>query len=321
MFGKVVFFLAVTTQVFAQEGKIFGVWQNEQFGYQMTLMLNADGSGEFDGEPIKFVALSAKLIITIGEIATTYSYNLQANQLTLSGGDLDGQVSFVRKGDTQISKGNESAKAETTRSATSVKLLGFWSGHGESLEFRADGNCVYLGQTFHYEVSQGHIIIGTSAGNATFEYSVVREKLTMKANGQSLVYTKAKGSGPMGAETDPHKNNAIPVELAGTWCYLNMMSGSQTSRCITLNADGTYLYHAEGSRSVNTETLSGGTSSQGDDRGTWSVKGDRLYYNSQTSGPGSYRLEKRNHLKNVNDPMIVLDGEPFVTATQRNPWR
>jgi hypothetical protein len=51
------------------------------------------------------------------------------------------------------------------------------------------------------------------------------------------------------------------------------------------------------------------------------VQGDRIYYNSQTQGQGSYRLEKRNHPKNVGDPMIVLDGEAYVTATLKAPWR
>ena len=102
---------------------------------------------------------------------------------------------------------------------------------------------------------------------------------------------------------------------------MNMNTNSQTSRCITLNADGSYLYHTEASRSVNTETFSGGTASQGDDRGTWYVQGDRIYYNSPTTGQGSFTLEKRNHPKNVNDPMIVINGESFVTTTLRDPWR
>jgi hypothetical protein len=96
---------------------------------------------------------------------------------------------------------------------------------------------------------------------------------------------------------------------------------SSSSRCITLNADGTYIYNSESSRSVNTPDYYGGTNAQNSDQGTWYVNGDRIYYNSQTTGQGSYRLEKRNHPKNVNDPMIVLDGEAYVTATQRPPWR
>jgi hypothetical protein len=186
------------------------------------------------------------------------------------------------------------------------------------LEFRPDGKCVYLSNTFSYQVSQGHVVITSGQGNSTFEYAVKGKQLTLTANGQKVVYNKVDGAGN---STQSSARGNVAMELVGQWCYLNMNSNSQTSRCINLNADGTYTYNYEGSRSVNTETISGGTSSQNSDRGTWYVQGDRIYYNSQSSGQGSYRLEKRNHPKNVNDPMIVLDGEPYVTTTSRAPWR
>jgi len=109
--------------------------------------------------------------------------------------------------------------------------------------------------------------------------------------------------------------------LVGKWCYMNNSLNSSTNRCITLNANGTHSYKSENSRTVNTAELYGGTASQGGDQGTWYVQGDRIYYNSQTQGQGSYRLEKRNHPKNSGDPMIVLDGEAYVTATLKAPWR
>jgi hypothetical protein len=98
-------------------------------------------------------------------------------------------------------------------------------------------------------------------------------------------------------------------------------TGSYSGRCITLRADGTYVYVEEGSRSVQTEEMAGGTASQGTDSGTWYVEGNRLYYQSATEGSGSYRLERRNHPVNTNDPMIVLDEEPFVTTVRRAPWK
>jgi hypothetical protein len=36
--------------------------------------------------------------------------------------------------------------------------------------------------------------------------------------------------------------------------------------------------------------------------------------------PYSQLLERQNHPQNTNDPMLVLDGKPYVTATQRKPW-
>lgn len=34
----------------------------------------------------------------------------------------------------------------------------------------------------------------------------------------------------------------------------------------------------------------------------------------------TFELEKRNHPKNVSDPMIVLDGQAYVATTAREPW-
>ena len=83
-----------------QQGKIQGLWQNSSFGYQMTLILNADGTGEFDGDAIKYVAKDNKFTMTIvAEAETTiYNYNLQGNSLTISGGDLEEPITFTRKG-------------------------------------------------------------------------------------------------------------------------------------------------------------------------------------------------------------------------------
>jgi hypothetical protein len=130
----------------------------------------------------------------------------------------------------------------------------------------------------------------------------------------------------------PQKSVAVPntgkgtisQELVGKWCYVNVNStysgGSSSSTCFTLNADGSYEYYSESSRSVNTADMNGGISSQNSDRGTWTVQGDRIYYNSQTQGQGYYQFQKRNHPKN-GDPMIVIDGEAYVTFYNKEPWR
>ncbi len=41
---------------------------------------------------------------------------------------------------------------------------------------------------------------------------------------------------------------------------------------------------------------------------------------SATGRVTTYQLEKRNHPKN-NDPMLLLDGQSFVTYYQKPPWR
>jgi hypothetical protein len=314
----------------AQQGnKLTGIWQNSQFGYQMTLMLNADGSGEFDGEMITYTSQANKLSLTQDGQTTVYTYVLQGNGLTLSGGDLDGSVVFTRGGtqNTQTVQNHtqQTLQSQTTGSQNANEVIGVWSGNGESVEFKSNGQCSYAGNIFQYQVSQGHIILVTPQGNAMLAYSIKGDQLTLTANGQQFTYTKGSGNVghvPVQNQAQPD-NGRVAQELVGKWCWTNVNStntgGSSSSECIVLNGNGTFEYASERSMDTNTSSFYAGTSSQSSDRGTWWVQGDRIYYNSQTRGQGSYQLQKMNHPKN-GDPMIVLDGEPYVTYFQKPSW-
>lgn len=313
-----------------QSPKITGLWQNSQFGYQMTLMLNADGSGEFDGEMIRYTTKGSTFSMTVVDQneTTNYTYQLNGNSLTISGGDLDQPVTFTRNG-TEQSSANPTVSAQQTTTANNPvvdkTLLGAWSGNGETIDFKPNGQVIYLGSTYRYEANKGIVALITDQGSVVFNYSIAGSQLTLSANGKQVSYTKGTGGS---ATTNNNSNNSgrqVPQELVGKWCWISTSStysgGSSSQRCIVLNGNGTYTYNAESSSSVNTSEFAGGTASQSGDSGTWWVEGDRIFYNSPTNGQGSYRLEKRNHPKNVNDPMIVLDGQPYVTAYNKAPWR
>lgn len=157
-----------------QSGKIHGVWQNNQFGYQMTLILNTDGSGEFDGESIRFAAQVNTLAITQNGATTRYTFALAGNTLTLSGGDLDGSVAFTRGGTAPAQVAQPAVQPTQPAVAPSQSatggLTGVWSGNGETVEFKKDGTCLYQGQSFAYQVSQGHVTLSTQQGNVMLAY-------------------------------------------------------------------------------------------------------------------------------------------------------
>jgi hypothetical protein len=300
------------------QNSIVGIWQNSTLGFQMTLMLNNDNSGEFDGESITYSAIGNKLSIKSASETTVYNYVLQNNTLTLSGGDLDKPLNFTKAG------GNDQpaiVKKEIEEPiANSNNIIGLWSGNGESIEFTKEGKCNYLGQTYQYELASGHVTLITSQGNIMMAYAISNSQLTLTVNGKKLIYSKGRAiENQMG-----NSNGSGAEELVGKWCYVNVYSnstgGSSSENCITLNADGTYEYYGESSRSVNTSTFYGGTSTQSVDRGTWSVQGNTIFYNSQTRGKGSYQFQKQNHPKN-GDPMIVIDGQTYVTFYNKTPWR
>ncbi len=325
-FYSTITFLFLARLLNAQnELALFGIWQNSEFGYQMTLILNPDGTGEFDGEPILFSATPNTLKLDATGIQTVYNYTINKNTMNLSGGDLDGAIAFTRSGaETKVDglPTTSISSTNTTKSnALNNELVGIWSGSGETIEFKKNGECAYLGNIYKFHFTANRITLVTNQGDITFGYLISNNQLTLTGNAGRVVYTK----GNTDATIPSTNTKGIAMELVGKWCWIDVTNtnsgGSQSSRCIILNADGTYLFQSERSASVNTNSFYGGTNSQSSDQGTWYVQGERIFYNSQTTGQGSYRLEKRNHPKNINDPMIVLDGEAYVTVTLRQPWR
>jgi hypothetical protein len=342
-----------------QQAKIAGVWQNNQFGHQMTLMLNPDGRGEFDGEQIRYTAKDGKLSLTIlaQNETTVYSYALNGNALVVTGGDLEQPITFIKAGtqtattttpagSTSITTPTGSAPSSTTLGAPATvaattstvqqqaltpeqAILGTWTGNNESMEFRADGKCVCNGETITYQISKGNLVLNTQQGTEMMSYVINGNQLRTTLNGAQFVYTRVEpvrqgGAGRQGPRGAPSSaSRSIPADLVGKWCWINVNSNSSfaSGNCIMLNSDGSYKYNSETSQTVNTQPITAGTAVQAGDQGRWWVEGDRIFYSSVTQGQGSYKLEKRNHPRNSDDPMIVLDGQSYMTATLRQAWK
>jgi hypothetical protein len=97
---------------------------------------------------------------------------------------------------------------------------------------------------------------------------------------------------------------------------VNSTGGGRTSsRCFTLHANGTYEFSSETSSSGSVAS----SASQQSDSGTWTAASTTITSRSSKTGTRTYRLERRNHPKN-GDPMLVLDGDAYVTAHQRPSW-
>ncbi|HEV2883666.1 MAG TPA: hypothetical protein VGW36_02350, partial [Pyrinomonadaceae bacterium] len=110
-----------------------------------------------------------------------------------------------------------------------------------------------------------------------------------------------------------------PSEFVGKWCYMSNVNstggGRMSNTCFTLYGNGTYEYYSETSSSGPIAS----SASQESDSGTWRVAGRTLTANSRARGTLNFTLEKRNHPK-TGDPMLVLDGDAFVTYSPRSPW-
>ncbi len=195
-------------------------------------------------------------------------------------------------------------------SATSGELIGLWSGEGEVIEFRSDGICLYGGESFEYQVSNGYLVIFKQSGKISFSCKLGSDKLTLTADGHQSSYLKMTSLDKVTPRLNDIRN---PVDISGKWCYLKNSSGAFTGRCITLRDNGTYLFGFDGPDKVDLQSTGARMTA---DSGIWYVDEERLFYQSAIRGGGSYKLERRNGPSNPSNPVIVLDSEPFVKTGQ-----
>ncbi len=189
-------------------------------------------------------------------------------------------------------------------------IVGFWRNAQGHARFNADGTGEVDGENGRYEIHGNQMTLIGPRGQISLAFEVRGDVLTLTVNGALVTLNRVREeAGPGG----------IRQELVGKWCWISMVNaqhGASTSnRCFTLDANGTYQYYGE-SDSYNPY---GGATSQSSDSGTWTATETTLTTHSSAKGTQVFTLEKRNHPKN-GDPMLVVNGQPFVTYYQKTPW-
>lgn len=324
-----------------QSQSITGTWIFNTGNFPVTMLLLNNGTGEFQGLPIKFRIQDGKLYIDDGIRPIAYNYQLSQNTLTLSGGDLQMVITFKRPDSStenaapvnqNVSQSNtltintsspnagnigNIAGNTTSQSGGSSGLLGIWDGQQGKVIFYPDGTLLYNGTSYQYSSSGNSINIIGNDGSTTFTYNLANNRLTLSQNANSATYSKTSDLRP----------DRVDPQMVGKWCIMsgnyNSYSGggSSSEECITLNANGTYEYYYSASRSAYAanQSVYGGTGNQNSDRGSWKTDGLTLVSVSQTTGKTSrYTLTKENAQN--GDATIVVGGRKFVTAYNRPGW-
>lgn len=111
----------------------------------------------------------------------------------------------------------------------------------------------------------------------------------------------------------------VPAKLSGTWgCFKDgpVYGGSyHIQRTLYLKSSGTYYFHSESHNSGAHGQASGAS----EEAGHWWVEGSLMWFEDHRGQTSSRRLDLQNHPGN-SDPMIVLDGENYVSRERRPPW-
>ena len=204
-------------------------------------------------------------------------------------------------------------------------LVGNWlcEDEGTKVEIRSNGTLTINGEEYAYKVKGAVINVVGEEGAMAIPFQLDGDTLTVDVEGKEMVYTRVKpGAKTSGFGTGPAERSGagegVMQALVGKWCYLSSLTGSNSymsSRCFVLNANGTYEYSAESS----TSGAAGSTAGQSWDSGRWSATTTTLTAYSNSNGKTVYPIELRNHPK-TGDPMIVVDGDAYVTAYQKRPW-
>ena len=207
-------------------------------------------------------------------------------------------------------------------SAAKNPLLGRWKSDEAVIEIRADGGITINDEEYVYKVKNSVITVTSKEGSLAFPFALDGDTLTVNYQGRDVVYTRLKGkdaqtTGKVGVNSPPAGGRIIP-EFVGKWCYLANLGGTSSYRsdkCFTLYQNGTYEYSSE----VSSSGAAGSSVGSNYDSGQWTATANSLTVYSKAYGKIVYSIELRNHPKN-RDPMIVVDGDAYVTQTQRRPW-
>jgi hypothetical protein len=83
-----------------QTSGLVGTWIGKVQGFEveMKLVLNADGSADYEGKPGTWRTQGNRLLLSQEGETTAYEFRLQGSQLTLSGGDLMAPLALTRAG-------------------------------------------------------------------------------------------------------------------------------------------------------------------------------------------------------------------------------
>lgn len=315
--------LSFCLRLAAQESSLTGTWQFSSSEGTLTLKLNGDGTGSLNNDRFRYLTRGNRLAVEDEAGQTSvYVFNVQGDMLTVSGGNLPGAITFKRQlssgGGGLLEKKLNQQERAGPRGADEEQshdgLTGTWQSGNTTVNIAKDGTLTLNGERFNYRVDGKFITLSNGEGSARVEFQLNGNTLITNYEGERTIYRRVTGADRHAAV--PRSSSA---ELAGKWCYMSNVTandgGRMSNTCFTLYENGTYDFYSETSSSGTY----GSSVSQESDSGTWSVSGTTLTANSRARGTLNFTLEKRNHPK-TGDPMLVLDGDAFVTYSPRQPW-
>jgi len=192
-----------------------------------------------------------------------------------------------------------------------TQLVGSWRNATSSAQFNSDGTGIVNGTRGRFEIRGNRLTLISAQAQTTVPFEVHGDVLALTVNGRPVTLNRVK---------DEAGEGSIRVELVGRWCWISLTAPAernrQSKRCLTLNGNGTYAFAAGAETTAGKEAMK----TPAADSGTWTATDATLITHSVSGKATTYQMMKRNHPGKVQDPMIVLDGQAYVTFFNKPPW-
>lgn len=192
-------------------GELVGRWtaRDPVGGIEVPLVLNADGTGTFDGDPIRYAvrADAGQIVVTDqdGE-RLTYGYRLSGDRLVLSGGDLEEAFTFARQGAAAKGKerpgpagpatapadGDGKPPGDALPAAAARGVVGTWKADdGATFTFAPDGTAEFPTGRLRYVDDGRSITLTGPNGELRFEYRISGDAMTITVGEQTQTLRRA----------------------------------------------------------------------------------------------------------------------------------
>jgi len=216
---------------------VVGTWQVQNTSGTFTLVLDANGSGKFNNDKIRWQFNQGVLTLS-WENGTTYMYNtsLAGDTLSVSGGNLSQPILFHRLGPGGGTGGLAAAAGATSKSPTkdfeTSGPVGNWETQGSngpvSMVLNAGGTGNMAGENIHWKFNQEVLMITRGGGDThmynaklaadsiTLTSAVLKQPSVFHRVGQSSSMTGSAngsaGSGGAGKAGAPQATGKLRVQ-------------------------------------------------------------------------------------------------------------
>ncbi|MEZ4320748.1 MAG: hypothetical protein R3F61_24920 [Myxococcota bacterium] len=262
------------------------VYSNPMWGETITLELRADGTGALDGDPFRYTWTPGRLEIDQYGERLVYTVQIAGNQLTATGGDLEGTLLFTRTGGTAapapapapapVSVPAPASAPSTPTGPSNTGIVGTWTDGNGSLTFNADGTCDYVGQRLTWTYDGTTAVLTGPAGTVSIPLRIEGDRMTLTQGAETQTLTRGKPTAPA-ADASGLAGVYVASEVS-----MNASYAMSTTQYLTLWPDGTVGWTKSelgASRTQVTENLERfssfrtNPSARGQTYGTWQATG------------------------------------------------